>query len=93
MIIPGINWLSAAAGAVVAAVVMFGGMSAYSALVTVPRTKAETRALVTAESREAAFKLIEKRTEDNAEINAFDMRQLCSELGGVWLPDPENRCD
>lgn len=93
MIIPGINWLSAAAGAAVASVVVFGGMSAYSALVTAPRIEAETRALVAAESREAAFKLIEKKERRRCGISTFDMRQLCSELGGVWVPNPENRCD
>lgn len=88
----GLNYLSAGVGAAAAAVVTFGVLQTYTTLVTVPAVKKETRALVNAEARERAFELIEKRGEDNAEISAFDMADLCRELGGVWVR-ADNRCD
>lgn len=45
-----------------------------------------------AAARARAMELIEKRANDDAEINLFDMADLCRELGGEWVRE-QNRCD
>lgn len=50
------------------------------------------RAAEQAAARTRALDLIQKRSEDNAEISAMDIAGVCAELGGRWVPD-EDRCD
>jgi hypothetical protein len=50
------------------------------------------RATEQAAARTRALDLIQKRSEDNAEISAMDLAGACAELGGRWVPD-EDRCD
>jgi hypothetical protein len=57
-----------------------------------PSVRAETRSLIEAQARERALELIKKASEDHEEISNMDMSGICSELGGVWMPD-ERRCD
>ena len=52
----------------------------------------DTRAQVQQEARERAFKLIQERDKNHAEISNMDKRQLCVELGGNWMQDT-NTCD
>ncbi len=86
------NTASAVLGASLAAVVTFGAVSAYVAIVTVPSARENERNIVLGEARERAMDLIKKRSDDDAEISTFDAAQLCVELGGKWVL-ADNRCD
>ncbi len=77
--------VAAVLGAAAAAVVTFGLVIAYVALVTVPGVKTETRNLVQAEARERAMELMKKANEDNGEISNFDLQHFCTEYGGRWV--------
>ena len=72
------------------------GAAILAALLAYPlghsRGSAEGRAAEQAAARTRALDLIQKRSEDNAEISAMDLAGACAELGGRWVPD-EDRCD
>jgi muramidase (phage lysozyme) len=77
-----LNWLSAGAGALVATAATFGAMSAWTALVTVPAVKAETRALAEAEAARRTETAINEVSSD-AEKARF-MRRYCRDLGRLY---------
>lgn len=81
-------WVGAAAGAALTAIVAYG----YNALVDNPLVVRETKAKIEVQARERAMELIEKASKDHAEISSMDVRGVCLELGGEWLPD-SRRCD
>ena len=71
---------------------MLGASTLYVKAVHDPVVRAETRALVEAQARERALELIQQASKDHEEISAMDVRNVCIELGGKWVPDP-GRCD
>ena len=72
------------------------GAAILAALIAYPlgysRGSADGHAAEQASARTRALDLIQKRSEDNAEISAMDLAGACAELGGRWVPD-EDRCD
>jgi len=80
------------AAALAGAAIMFAAATLYNVIFDNPAIVRETRALVAAEAREHAFELIQKRSQDNAEISTMDLAALCRELGGQWVRN-ENRCN
>jgi hypothetical protein len=77
-----LNWFSACAGALVATAATFGAMSAWTALVTLPAVKAETRAIVEAEAAKRTETAINEVSSD-AEKARF-MRRYCRDLGRLY---------
>lgn len=83
-----LGWIEIGAGAVVGAILagfVVWPIAHHSGV-------SEGRSLEQAAARTRAVDLIQKRSEDNAEITKLDAAGLCAELGGRWVPD-EDRCD
>lgn len=83
-----LGWIEIGVGAVVGAIL--------TGLIAIPIAHhigvTDGRGMEQAAARTRALELIQKRSEDNAEITTLDAAGLCAELGGRWVPD-ENRCD
>lgn len=79
-------------GILLGGIIAAAALIVYNAAIENPGIRRDEEARITSAARARALALIEKRSEDNAEISDLDMAGLCAELGGRWVPN-ESRCD
>lgn len=73
------NWLNLGVGGIAGAVLAFGTLSAYNGLIENPRIRAETRAIVNAESVKLTQQAINEVSSDADKARA--MRKFCRDSG------------
>ena len=89
-VMPGLNWISAAVGAAASVAVIFGVVTAWSQLVTIPDERAEAAALAEAAAAERTENAIGEISSD-AEKARF-MRRYCRRDSGRLYDFEHDRC-
>jgi len=84
MMISRINLAVGIVGGIFVAFAIFGF---FNWLVWLPAARQEGRETERAEVLKQSMENIKRRSQTNAEIERMDARQLCTALGGGWVPE------